>query len=148
MEIQGLEPRMPEASDLQSDAVTCSARSPLVLTHSNSLSFCPIVLCTDERVCVIKQTTHRHTTPFVCSAICFITDSFYTSGLSPQTYHPCLRPHLRHVLHAPQGRVPYNMYYYNKKPQGCQSWGPLEFSVCCFYTLVSSGPRLPSGVRS
>ncbi len=85
---------------------------------------------------------------FVCSAICFITDSFYTSGLSPQTYHPCLRPHLRHVLHAPQGRVPYNMSYYNKKPQGCQSWGPLELSVCCFYTLVSFGPRLPSGVRS
>ena len=58
VESQGLEPRMPEASDLQSDAVTCSARSPLVLTHSNSLSFCPIVLCTDGRVCVIKQTTH------------------------------------------------------------------------------------------
>jgi hypothetical protein len=28
VEIQGLEPRMPWASDLQSDAVTCSAQSP------------------------------------------------------------------------------------------------------------------------
>jgi len=85
---------------------------------------------------------------FVCSAVCFITDSFYTSELSPQTYHPCLRPHLRHVLHALQGRVPYNMSYYNKKPQGCQSWGPLEFSVFYYYTLVSLDPLLSSGVRS
>ncbi len=42
--------------------------------------------------CVLKQTTHRPR-PFDCSAICFNTNGFYTSALSPQTYHPRCRPH-------------------------------------------------------
>ncbi len=30
---------------------------------------------------------------FACSAVCFITQEFYTSELSPQTYHRPVRPH-------------------------------------------------------
>ena len=39
--------------------------------------------------CVFKQTTHRHTSPFDCSAICFNTLVF----LVPQEgFHPLGRP--------------------------------------------------------
>ena len=161
---QGLEPRMPEASDLQSDAVTCSARSPLVLTHSNSLSFCPIVLCTDGRVCVIKQTTHLLWT---CRCNLSVRQSallllpFYTFPLAPGTYHPVVRPRLPHVLSAPQDRVPYthfaiiNRIIYSlqpfvnylfvtilqhlKKTPGCLVLGSLSW-IYCYPTGTPDNP--------
>lgn len=42
--------------------------------------------------CVLKSTAHLPR-QFVCSAMLFNTNGFYTSALSPQTYHPRRRPH-------------------------------------------------------
>jgi hypothetical protein len=59
-------------------------------------------------MCVLKST--------VCgisahvNSMLFNTNGFYTSALSPQTYHPRRRPHYSPCFKCRQGRVPYNTF--------------------------------------
>ena len=55
------------------------------------------------------------------STICFTTDGFYTSALSPQTYHPVGRPHSQFKVMPARVAIALK-----DKPQGFYAWGLLD----------------------
>jgi hypothetical protein len=64
-------------------------------------------------MCVIKYTACTNpASQVVKDPIYFITLSFYTSPLSPETYHRIGRPHYSRCFECRQGRVPSHLLLY------------------------------------